>query len=54
VRFEEIRKCIDDFIVSKMVSFYRQGIRKLPEKWQKVVDANREYFADEYFLFVFE
>ena len=31
VRLEEIRKCIDDFIASKPVSFYRQGIRKLPE-----------------------
>jgi len=31
VRFEEIRKCIDDFIVSKPMSFY-QGIRKLPER----------------------
>jgi len=46
VRLEEIRKCIDDFIVSKPVSFYRQGIRKLPEIWQKVVDANGEYLAD--------
>jgi len=46
VRFEEIRKCIDDFIASKPMSFYRQGIRKLSEIWQKVIDANGEYFAD--------
>jgi len=46
VRFAEIRKCIDDFIALKPVSFYRQGIRKLPERWQKVVDANGEYFVD--------
>jgi len=46
VRFEEIRKCIDDFIALKPVNFYRQGIRKLPERWQKIVDANGEYFAD--------
>jgi len=32
VRFEDIRKCIDDFIASEPVSFYRQGIRKLSEK----------------------
>jgi len=32
VRFEEIRKCIDDFIASKPVSFYHQGIRNLPER----------------------
>ncbi|EFN76549.1 hypothetical protein EAI_03327, partial [Harpegnathos saltator] len=43
VTLEEIRKCIDDFIASKPVSFYHQGIRKLPERWQKVIDANGEY-----------
>jgi len=32
VSFEEIRKCMDDFIASKPVSFYRQGICKLPER----------------------
>jgi len=46
VRLEEIRKCIGDFIALKPVSFYRQGIRKLPERWQKIVDANGKYFAD--------
>jgi len=46
VRFGEIRKYIDDFIASKLVSFYRQGVRKLPERWQKIVDANGDYFAD--------
>jgi len=39
VRFEEIRKCIDNFIASKPVSYYRQGISKLLERWQKVIDA---------------
>jgi len=46
VKFEEIRKCIDDFIASKPVSFYRQRIRKLPERLQKITDANGEHFAD--------
>jgi [histone H3]-lysine36 N-dimethyltransferase SETMAR len=32
VEFEEIRKCIDDFIASKPVSFYPQRIRNLPER----------------------
>ncbi|KYQ51098.1 hypothetical protein ALC60_09804 [Trachymyrmex zeteki] len=32
--------------VSHATSFYRQGIRKLPKIWQKVVDTNGEYFAD--------
>jgi len=44
VTFEEIRKCIDDFVALKLMSFYRQEIRKLPERWQKIVDANGEYF----------
>ena len=35
-RLEEIRQCIDDFIASKPVSFYREVIRQLPERWQKV------------------
>jgi len=35
-----------DFIASKLVSLYGQGIRQLPEGWQKIVDANGEYFAD--------
>jgi len=46
MRFEKIRKCIDDFIASKPVCFYRQGFRKLPERWQKIVDANKEDFTD--------
>jgi len=35
VRFEEIRKCIDDFIASKPVGFYRQGIRSRTRKMTK-------------------
>jgi len=46
VTFEEIRKCIDEFIVLKPVSFYHQGIRKLLQRWQKIVYAYGEYFAD--------
>ena len=43
VRLEKIQQCIDDFFASKPVSFYREGIRQLPERWQKVFDANRDY-----------
>uniref|UniRef100_A0A1I7XKU1 Immunoglobulin I-set domain protein n=1 Tax=Heterorhabditis bacteriophora TaxID=37862 RepID=A0A1I7XKU1_HETBA len=31
----EVRKWIDDFIASKPTSFFYEGIRKLPERWQK-------------------
>jgi len=46
VRYEEIQKCIDDFIALKPMSFYRQRIHKLPERWQRVIRANGEHFAD--------
>uniref|UniRef100_A0A1I7XB13 ABC transporter domain-containing protein n=1 Tax=Heterorhabditis bacteriophora TaxID=37862 RepID=A0A1I7XB13_HETBA len=35
----EVRKWIDDFIASKPISFSHEGIRKLPERWQKVIQA---------------
>uniref|UniRef100_A0A1I7WHZ7 Mariner Mos1 transposase n=1 Tax=Heterorhabditis bacteriophora TaxID=37862 RepID=A0A1I7WHZ7_HETBA len=31
----EVRKWIDGFIASKPMSFFHEGIRKLPERWQK-------------------
>jgi len=52
LRFEEIRKCFDDFIVSKPVSFYRHGIRKLPERWQKIIDANNISLINIFCLFL--
>lgn len=42
----EVRKCIDGFIESKEVKFFSDGIRKLPERWQKVIDADGNYFDD--------
>uniref|UniRef100_A0A1I7WJL6 Uncharacterized protein n=1 Tax=Heterorhabditis bacteriophora TaxID=37862 RepID=A0A1I7WJL6_HETBA len=32
----EVRKWIDDFIASKLMSFFNERIRKLPERWQKL------------------
>ena len=29
---------------SKTSHFFRDGIRKLPERWEKVVDSDRQYF----------
>lgn len=43
-KVEDIRKCIDDFIVSKPASFFREGIRNLPGRWRKVIDADGKYF----------
>uniref|UniRef100_A0A1I7X486 HTH_48 domain-containing protein n=1 Tax=Heterorhabditis bacteriophora TaxID=37862 RepID=A0A1I7X486_HETBA len=42
----EVRKWIDDFIASKPTSFFHEGIRKLPERWQKVIESEGKYFDD--------
>ncbi|MEZ0498455.1 ArsR family transcriptional regulator [Sphingomonas sp. IW22] len=42
----EIREFLDNFLASKPRSFYRSGIRQLPERWKKVMDNNGSYFAD--------
>ncbi|EFN90123.1 hypothetical protein EAI_08365, partial [Harpegnathos saltator] len=39
-----VRKSFDDFIISKSVSFHYLGIRKLPERQQKIINNNDEYF----------
>uniref|UniRef100_A0A1I7XB02 SH3 domain-containing protein n=1 Tax=Heterorhabditis bacteriophora TaxID=37862 RepID=A0A1I7XB02_HETBA len=38
----EVRKWIDDFIASKPMSFFHEGIQKLPERWQKGRSASFE------------
>uniref|UniRef100_A0A1I7XP78 HTH_48 domain-containing protein n=1 Tax=Heterorhabditis bacteriophora TaxID=37862 RepID=A0A1I7XP78_HETBA len=42
----EVRKWIDDFIASKPISFFHEGIRKLSERWQKVIESEGKYFDD--------
>lgn len=42
--FEELEKRIASWIASKEVSFFRAGIRKLPERWEKVVASEGQYF----------
>lgn len=47
VRFnnaEEVQKFVDNFIQSKPIDFFHRGIHLLPERWQKVVDNDGEYF----------
>lgn len=43
---QEVRKHLNSFFESKPASFYRDGIRKLPERWQKVIDEQGNYFED--------
>lgn len=42
--FEEIEKWLNDWIEAKEDSFFRDGIRKLPERWEKVVASDGQYF----------
>ena len=42
--YEEVKKWIDSWMVSKDMSFFRRGIRILPERWEKVVSGDGQYF----------
>jgi len=37
--FAEIENWLQNWIASKDESFFRDGIRKLPERWEKIVTA---------------
>ncbi|KAG5313941.1 MOS1T transposase, partial [Pseudoatta argentina] len=37
-------KWIDSWISSKDMSFFRRGIHVLPERWEKVVSSDGQYF----------
>ena len=43
---QDVKKHLDSFFQSKPASFYREGIQKLPVKWQEVIDAEGNYFED--------
>ena len=40
---EDCRRHLDQFFAQKDKKFWEDGIMKLPEKWQKVVEQNGEY-----------
>ncbi|KAG5316940.1 MOS1T transposase, partial [Pseudoatta argentina] len=40
----ELKKRIDSWIASKDMSFFRRGIHVLPERWEKVVSSDGQYF----------
>ncbi|KAG5325402.1 MOS1T transposase, partial [Pseudoatta argentina] len=42
--YEEAQKWIDSLIASKDMSFFRRGIYVLPERWEKVVSSDGQYF----------
>ena len=41
--YEEVKKWIDSWIVSKDVSFFRHGIHIQPEGWEKMVSSDGQY-----------
>jgi len=42
--FAEIENWLQNWIASKDESFFRDGWRKLPERWEKVVGSDGQYF----------
>ncbi|KAG5315500.1 MOS1T transposase, partial [Pseudoatta argentina] len=44
ISFAEIENWLQNWIASKDESFFRDGIQKLPERWEKVVASNGQYF----------
>ncbi|GFX74178.1 mariner Mos1 transposase [Trichonephila clavipes] len=42
--YEEVRNWIDSWIASKDNQFFQRGIHTLPERWEKVVASDGQYF----------
>lgn len=42
--FEEVKNWIDEWLASKDENFYERGIRLLPQKWEKVIENDGQYF----------
>lgn len=42
--YEDTRKWVESWIASKDPSFFRRGIHLLPDKWEKVVYSDGQYF----------
>ncbi|EGI63904.1 Mariner Mos1 transposase, partial [Acromyrmex echinatior] len=42
--YEEVKNWIDSWIASKDDQFFRLEIRTLPERWEKVVASDGQYF----------
>lgn len=44
--YEEVQKWLDDWIASKNENFFWRGIHKLPERWERCVASDGNYFED--------
>ena len=52
--FAEIENWLQNWIASKDESFFRDGIWKLSERWEKVIDSDGQYFNWSVHSFCFE
>jgi len=43
---EAVKQHLEQFFAEKDRKFFEQGIIKLPERWQKIVDNNGQYIID--------
>jgi len=50
--FAEIENWLQNWIASKNESFFRDGIRKLPERWEKVVGSDDNTLIDLFIHFI--
>ena len=44
--YEDTKNWIDSWIASKDELFFRRRIRMLPERWEKVVASDGQYFDE--------
>lgn len=42
--YQDTKNWVDSWIASKDKEFFRRGIRMLPERWEKVVASDGQYF----------
>lgn len=42
--YEEVKKWVDEWIVSKDEKFFWKGIHNLPERWEKCISNDGAYF----------
>ena len=42
--YENVREWLDNWFDLKDKQFYWRGIHHLPERWEKCVNSNEEYF----------
>ena len=42
--YENVRKCLDDWFASKERQFFWRGIHQLPDRWEKCIASDGQYF----------